>query len=176
VNSRLRNILVVGASVLVLAWIFTSGSGDDKAIEDELYSSYRRLAKYRSIAEDTMGMEAGADELEGEVERYEKRLLRGESPALGSAELQRVVSDIASGSGLRLQAVKPLPMIENGDYLEVPLQFDLKGGIGAFRRFVDFLEKEKRGLRVSKLTISVANVREPGDLNIKMAVHGLMKL
>ena len=83
VNSRIRKILIIGAAVLVLAWIFASGSGDRTGMEEELYSSYRRLAKYRSIAEDSEGMEAGADELGREVELYEKRFHRLEpQPAL----------------------------------------------------------------------------------------------
>ena len=172
-----RKMLVMVVGVVVIGYLLVAGPGtDDVNVQDELFSRYRLLVKYRSMAEQYGDLGSLAADLDDELISYEERFMTSPGPALASAELQRVVSDMAEGVGLSLQTVKPMPPLERGDFVQVPLLFEFRGRIASMRDFIRKIEQARLGLYVSKLTVSVANVREPETLNIKIAVHGIMRL
>ncbi len=172
-----RKILVMALGVVVIGYLLVAGPGsDDVNVQDELFSRYRLLVKYRSMSEQFDGLGSLAADLDDELRSYEERFMTSPGPALASAELQRVMSDMAEGVGLSLQTVKPMPPLERGDFVQVPLLFEFRGRIASLRDFVRKVERSRLGLYVSKLTVSVANVRDPETLNIKIAVHGIMRL
>lgn len=176
-KNKSRILLLLAALTAVLLYIFATGSQDEGATaQDELFSRYRLLAKYRTITDKVQGLDGRSEELSTELAAYEERMLPGTNTALGLAELQRVLGEAADGSGLDLQTIKPLPMVERGDYAEVPIQVDLKGTIRGLRKFIEALDGQERAMRTSKLTVVVANVQKPGRLNIRITVNGLMKL
>ena len=173
-NKKVLAAIFLGAAVV---YFFVAQPGMKSTdMEEELFSRYRLLVKYRSLAEESESLGGNADELVKELESYEKRLLEGSNTSLGFAELQRVVIGHVQRSGLKLQTVKPMAYIERGEYVEVPLQVDMQGDIRACRNLVQKLESESLGLRISKLSISVADVRKPDRLNVKIAIHGMIKL
>jgi len=170
-------LLVLAAGIALVAYLLVAGPGsDDVTVEDELFSQYRLLMKYRAMADQFDDLGEASGELDKELASYEERFLTSLGPSLASAELQRILSDLAAGAGLSLQTVKPLPLLEKGDYIEVPLLFEFRGRIGGVRDFVRRIERAKTGLHVSKLAVSVVNVREPDTLGVKIAVHGIMRL
>jgi len=170
-------LLVLAVGVVVIGYLLVAGPGsDDVNVQDELFSRYRLLVKYRSTAEQFDDFGKASTDLDEELRSYEERFLTSPGPALASAELQRVVSDLASGVGLSLQTVKPMPPLERGDFVQVPLLFEFRGRIASLRDFIQKIERGKLGLHVSKLSVSVVNVREPETLGIKIAVHGIMRL
>ncbi len=173
-NKKALAVMLLGAALASLLMVQPWMSSAD--IEEELFSRYRLLVKYRSLAEESESFGGNADALRKELESYEKRLLEGSNPSLGFAELQRVVSGHVKRSGLTLLTVKPMAFLERDEYAEIPLQVDLQGDMKSFRDLVRKMEAEDLALRISKLSISVADVRKPYKLNIKIAVHGMIKL
>jgi len=177
VKNKSRVLLLLAALTVVVLYIFATGSGEESStVQDELFSRYRLLAKYRTITEKVQGLDGQSDELLAELAEYENRMLPGTNTALGLAELQKVLGALAEESGLDLHTIKPLPLLERGDYVEVPIQVDLKGTIRGLRKFVEALDGQELAMRTSKLAVVVANVQKPGRLNIRITVHGLMKL
>jgi len=176
-NKNTKLIALVSLAVLLLGYLFVvQPRMESEDLEGQIYSRYRLLAKYRSLEEESSHLGADSDALVGELKGYGKSYLKGQNPSLGAAELQKIVGGYAADAGLQLLTVKPMPFVERDEFVEVPLQFDFRGDIEALRDFSVTLGAKGLGLRVSKLSVSVVNVREPSVLNIKIAIHGIMKL
>ncbi len=173
-NKKALAVMLIGAALASLFMIQPWVNSTD--MEEELFSQYRLLSKYRSLAEESESIGGNVETLKKELESYESRLLEGSNPSLGFAELQQVVSKHVQSSGLKLLTVKPMALLEHSEYVEIPLQVDLQGDMKSFRNLVRKLEGERLALKISKLSISVADVRKPYKLNIKIAIHGIIKL
>ncbi len=174
-NKKNLVVILLGGAIVFLLFLVQPWMNSTD-MEEELFSRYRLLLKYRSLVEESKSLGGNVDALRDELKSYEERLLEGSNTSLGFAELQRVVSGHVQSAGLKLLTVKPMPIIERDEYVEIPLQVDLQGDMKSFRDLVRKLEAEHLALRVSKLSISVADVRNPYKLNIKIAIHGMIKL
>lgn len=168
-------LFVLAASAVVYVFVVQPRM-EPIGLEEDIAARYGQLVKYRAMAARKDSGGEGVSDLVAELASCEKRFLAGPNASLGFAELQSVVGRHARDAGLELMAIKPLAPMEKGEFVEIPLQAELRGNMQAFTFFVKRIEAENLGLRVSRLSLSLVNIREPDNLNVKIAIHGIMKL
>lgn len=174
-NKKKLALFVLAASAVLYVFVVQPRM-EPIGLDEDIAARYKQLVKYRAMAAQKDAGGDVASDMVAEREAYEKRFLAGPNASLGFAELQSVVGRHARDAGLELMAIKPLARIEKGEFVEIPLQAELRGNMQAFTFFVKRIEAENLGLRVSKLSLSLVNIREPDNLNVKIAIHGIMKL
>jgi hypothetical protein len=110
VTARERRLMIIGAGILAVALIFYAAmsywpSSDDAAREVDLKK--RTFIKYKEIISKENDYKGQLEQSEKQLDTNLKRLLPGNSPSLATAELQRVVKELADLSGTEITNRSP---------------------------------------------------------------------
>jgi len=110
-----------------------------------------------------------AQKIKAEVERMGK--LIPETPEVPSLILE--IQDIANQADMEFQKIKPSPLVEKGEYAELPLEITVDG---YFYDLVDFLyrmEKLSRAIKITKIQISEGKQKLP-HLSTNLTVNAFV--
>lgn len=136
------------------------------------------IARYGVAAEG----EAKVDELLAErallLYEMEGLLLPGDNPAAAGAALQGMLKPGVERSKMRLTSVRSIAPVVKGPYAEVAVQMDLQGSTEGMASFLGEIARQKKMLRVRKLTVSSgmysqAMANRPELLTVTVEVVGM---
>jgi hypothetical protein len=148
-----------------------------KRAEEEIALKKKALLRYEQFLQNRKAIE---DELGRTVKEYEgiqQRLLSGETPQLGAANLQEILKRLSEKNGIGIRSVRILEPKEVNAYLKVSLNVDFAPsvtmlGLGKFIYDIEHCEKE---LMISEMNLVASNLKMPDFVQASMMITGLMK-
>ena len=148
-----------------------------RKVEEEIALKKRALVKYEEFLQNRKAIEEELVRTSKEYEEIQQKLLSGENPQLGAANLQEIVKRLSEKNGIGIRSVRILEPKEMNVYLKVSLHVDFNPissmtGLGQFIYDIEHHEKE---LMISEMDLLVFNPRMPTNVQGSMMISGLMK-
>ncbi len=148
-----------------------------KKVGEEIALKKRALLRYEQSLQNRKAIEEELARTSKEYERIQQKLLSGETPQLGAANLQEIVKRLSEKNGIGIRSVRILEPKEMNVYLKVSLHVDFNPissmlGLGQFLYDIEHHEKE---LLISEMNFLVFNPRMPNNVQGSLIITGLMK-
>jgi hypothetical protein len=171
--------LLIGivAVVLVISFGVLPLIEAKKRAGEEIALKKRALLRYEQFLQNRKAIEEELARTSKEYEGIQQKLLSGETPQLGAANLQEIVKRISEKNGIGIRSVRILEPKEMNVYLKVSLHVDFNPissmvGLGQFIYDIEHHEKE---LMISEMDFLVFNPRMPNNVQGSLIITGLMK-
>lgn len=171
--------LLIGISAVIFAYIYGLIPLLDakKKADEEIILKQRILAQYAEIMQ---GRKAAEESLERTLKQtgdIQKRLLPGETPQLGAANLQDMVKRLAEKNFISLRSFRNLEPKETGVYRKISLQIEFNpiNSMMNLSQFIHDLENQEKEFMISEMDLLMFNPRMPNTIQGSMVVAGFMK-
>lgn len=177
--TRERKIIFIGGAILLLFGIFYRFF---PAIEDvflregELLAKEVKLLKYQHLLKEQKSLHAQIAEMKHQVTAAESSLLKGQTPALAAADMQKLLGGIAQESEIQiktLQIITPVKL-DQGNYLEIPLQMTITSSIGDFFKLLYGIESASTLLNVTQMNIRSLLGGRNEEIQSSLTITGYM--
>jgi len=148
-----------------------------KKADEEIVLKRKILGQYSGILQNRKSAEDRLEKARKQGEEIQKRLLPGETPQLGAANLQDMVRRLAEKNFLSLRSFRILEPKEMGAYRKISLQIDFNpiNSMLNLSQFIFDLEHQEKELMITDMDILVFNPRMPNTVQGNLVVSGLMK-
>ena len=176
-----RRILFLLAGIVAIILVISFGVlpliEAKKKAEEEIVLKKRALLRYEQFLQNRKAIEEELARTSKEFEGIQLKLLSGETPQLGAANLQEIVKRVSEKNGIGIRSVRILEPKEMNVYLKVSLHVDFNPissmlGLGQFIYDIEHHEKE---LMISEMDFLVFNPRMPSNVQGSLIITGLMK-
>jgi len=176
ISKRDRKILTIGIGAVVLFLVFTYVISpfieSEQDIRERTPQREMLLQKYEKVIGQRKEIEKKLTQIKRKQGKLSKKLLKGSTPSLAAAEMQKMLEQISKKHNLELKSVKVKEAEEEGDFLAIPLEIRLTTDLNRTRMFLADLEKNQKYLIIPKLKISVKNQRDPQEVIVTIVVTG----
>jgi Tfp pilus assembly protein PilO len=170
--SRTTLGILVASAIIAIHVLFVSPLEEKRPmLQDQLFVEHKALLKFERFTSSGENARQKLDELKKELAKTEKRVLKKQDPSLAFASLQEMVQDMAEGSGLNINSVRPLEQVEHEAYAGMPFFMDATGSTNSLSSFLKLMDASKNLIALDKLNIDRA---ARGGLRIKIQVSGLV--
>ena len=147
-----------------------------KKAEEEITLKKRALLKYEQFLQNRKAIE---EELSRTVKLYEEaqqKLLSGETPQLGAANLQEIVKRLSEKNGIGVRSFRILEPKEMDVYQKISLHIDLNpvNSMLSLGQFMYDIEHHEKELMISEMDFLVFNPRMPNSIQGSLIISGLM--
>ncbi len=171
--------LVMGgaAVILIYVWGIVPLLEAKKKADEEIVLKRKILGQYSGILQNRKSAEDSLEKSRKQADEIQKRLLPGETPQLGAANLQDMVRRLAEKNFLSLRSFRILEPKEMGAYRKISLQIDFNpiNSMLNLSQFIFDLEHQEKELMITDMDILVFNPRMPNTVQGNLVVSGLMK-
>lgn len=179
IDKKRKYILIAGAVLLFFGlayWLFPFFQGIQSG-GTEIAAKKRKVAKYRQTVKERSDIEARFVSLNRSLEQAEAGLLTGKTAALAAVDIQNILNEIASGSGVEIRSVLVLKSqkLDTEHYISVPVQFTVNSTVRQLKEILYKIEASPKFLTVEKIGISIIRGRTPGQIQSDITVSGFMK-
>jgi hypothetical protein len=183
IASRDRRVLVAGVVVVVLLVAFARGLPALRRWHADVRDSSAALTQEAARARMTVARaRTTRDSLAARERRFialAPLLLRGETPAMGSATLASLISTAATAASVRLGPVQvQADTIARGVFSRVGVRAEITGDVRGVSAFLSILERGPILVAVKELTIAQLEPAAAADraeaLHVAVAVEALM--
>ena len=179
ISQRRMLFLMIGivAVILVTSFGVLPLIEAKKKAGEEIALKKRALLKYEQFLQNRSAIEEELARTSKEYEGIQQKLLSGETPQLGAANLQEIVKRLSEKNGIGIRSVRILEPKEMNVYLKVSLHVDFNPissmlSLGQFMYDIEHYEKE---LMISEMDFLVFNPRMPTNVQGSLIITGLMK-
>jgi len=176
ISKRDRKILTIGivavALFLVFTYVISPFMESEQDIRDRTQQLEMLLQKYEKIIGQQKEIEKNLTQIKREQGQLNNKLLKGSTPSLAAAEMQKMLEQISKKYDLELKSVKVKDAEKEGDFLAIPLEIRLTTDLNRTRKFLSDLEKNQKYLIIPQLKISVKNQRDPQEVIVTIVVTG----
>ncbi len=176
-----RRFLLAIAGVLCIICGYTFGVVPlveaKKKADEEIAVKQKILLKYVEVLGNRKVIEEALDRTQKQNEEIQKKLLPGETPQLGAANLQEVVKRLSDKNGINLRSFRFLEPKETGFYRKISMQIELNP-LNSMMRLAQFLydiEHQEKELMISEMDLLVFNPRLPNNIQGHLVISGFMK-
>jgi hypothetical protein len=178
--SQRRILFGLAGIVMVILFIFLGVLPlieAKKRAEEEIALKKRALLKYEQFLENRKTIE---EELGRTVKQYDgiqQKLLSGETPQLGAANLQEIVKRLSEKNGIGIRSFRMLEPKETNVYLKISLHIDFNpiNSMLSLGQFIYDIEHHEKELMISEMDFLVFNPRIPNNIQGSVIITGLMK-
>jgi hypothetical protein len=148
-----------------------------KKMEEEIVLKKRVLLKYDEHLSNRMPAEEELDRILRQHEEAQKRLLPGETPQLGGANLQEIVKRLSEKNGIAIRSFRILEPKEINSYRKISIQieFNPTNSMLNLGQFIHDIENYEKELMISEMDLLVMNIRMPNQIQGNLVVSGLMR-
>jgi hypothetical protein len=148
-----------------------------KKADQEIVLTQRLLQKYAEVLQNRKTVEEGLDRTLKQGEEVQKRLLAGETPQLGAANLQDMVKRLAEKNSLAIRSFRSLDPKEAGSFrrISVQIEFNPMSSMQGLTQFLYDLEHQEKKLTISEMDLLVFNPRMPNTIQGNMIISAYMK-
>ena len=176
ISKRDRKILTIGvvavALFLVFTYVISPFIESEQDIRERTQQREMLLQKYEKIIGQQKEIEKKLTQIKRQQDQLNKKLLKGSTPSLAAAEMQKMLEQISKKHDLELKSVKVKDAEKAGDFLTIPLEIRLTTDLNKTRKFLADLEKNQKYLIIPQLKISVKNQRDPQEVIVTIVVAG----
>ncbi len=178
INEREKKFLIIGGIAVVLImvfYLFSWYSDTKKSIKE--YSDAKAFMLQRQINKisEQKYIEEKYRVVSQELEIQERTLLRGNTPPVAAAALQKFLKDTASSLNVVVKLERALNLVDAESYLGIPVEI---GFTATTRELKDLLVKLRKSpflLTVSEIKVRVTNISKPEDIYTTLVVTGFIK-
>ena len=148
-----------------------------KKAEEEIVLKKRALLRYEQFLQNRKSIEEDLARTSREYEGIQLKLLSGETPQLGAANLQEIVKRVSEKNGVGIRSVRILEPKEMNVYLKVSLHLDFNpiSSMLSLGQFMYEIEHHEKELMISEMDFLVFNPRMPSNVQGSLVITGLMK-
>ncbi len=171
-------ILLAGAGALALySFVIVPLVEAKKKVDQEIALNQRLLQKYSEVLQNRKAVEEGLERTAKLGEEIQKRLIPGETPQLGAANLQDSVKRLAEKNNLAIRSFRNLDPKEVGVFrrISVQIEFNPMSSMQSLTQFLYDLEHQDKEVSVSEIDLLVFNPRMPNTIQGSMILSGYMK-
>jgi len=179
ISQRRMLFLVIGIAAVILVTSFgvLPLIEAKKKAGEEMTLKKKALLKYEQFLQNRNAIEEELTRTSKEYEGIQQKLLSGETPQLGAANLQEVVKRLSEKNGIGIRSVRILEPKEMNVYLKVSLHVDFNpiSSMVSLEQFIFDIEHHEKELMISEMDLLVFNPRMPTNVQGSMMITGLMK-
>jgi len=176
ISKRDRKFLTIGmvavALFLVFTYVISPFIKSEQDIRERTQQREMLLQKYEKIIGQQKEIEQKLTQIKRQQGQLNKKLLKGSTPSLAAAEMQKMLEQISKKHDLELKSVKVKDAEKEGDFLAIPLEIRLTTDLNRTRKFLADLESNQKYLIIPQLKISVQNQRDPKEVIVTIVVTG----
>ena len=170
---------LIGIAIVTLVFFFgvLPFVEANKKAEEEIALKKKILRKYEEFLQNRKVMEEGLGRTMKQYEGIQQRLLPGETPQLGAANLQEIVKRLSEKSGIGIRSFKILEPKEIPPNRKVSIQIDFnpKNSMLSLGQFIYDIEHHEKELMISEMDLLIINIRAPNNIQGNLVISGLMK-
>lgn len=171
--------VLIGIAVALAAYFFLLVPLVEatKKADQEMTLNQRILLKYAEVLQSRKAVEEGLARTQKQMEEVQKRLIPGETPQLGAANLQDLVKRLAEKDSLSLRSFRNLDPKEVGSFrrISVQIEFNPLSSMQNLTQFLYELEHQEQKLMISEMDLLVFNPRMPTNVQGNLIISGFMK-
>ncbi len=148
-----------------------------KKAEEEIILKRKVVRKYKEYLQNRKVIE---EELDRALKQYggiQQRLLSGETPQLGAANLQEIVKRLSEKNGIGIRSFRILEPKEINDLRKISLhiEFNPVNNMLSLGQFIQDIEHQEKELMISEMDLLIINPRMPNNIQGSLVISGLMK-
>jgi hypothetical protein len=168
-----------GAAVLIL--IITLGVfplvDAAKKMKQEIFIKKKTVEKYEKFRQSRKTIEEELNQALRQYERTQQKLLSGETPQLGAANLQEIVKRLSEKNGIGVRSFRTLEPKEINSYRKISIHIDFNpvNSLMSLSQFIDDIEHHEKELMISEMDFLVMNPRVPNSIQGSLVISGVMK-
>ncbi len=176
-----KRILFVLAGIAIVILVISFGvlpliEAKKRAVE-EIALKKRALLKYEQFLQNRNVIE---EELGRTLKQYveiQQKLLPGETPQLGAANLQEIVKRLSEKNGIGIRSFRMSEPKEMNFYVKISLHIDFNpiNSMLSLGQFIYDIEHHEKELMISEMDFLVFNPRIPNNIQGSLIITGLMK-
>lgn len=110
-----------------------------------------------------------------ELEEAEKGLIPGDKPAVGTAELQKVLKNMATSTGIEVKSEKVINPVDIGNYAAISVEITFVSTAARLRNLLYSIETSSFLLNVTDMKVRVTNLKDPTDVQVNLTVKGFIR-
>jgi hypothetical protein len=169
--------LVIAISILIYALGVQPLFEAAKKAQEEILLKKSVILKYESFLQNRKTVEEGLDRTMKQYEEIQQRLLPGETPQLGAANLQEIVKRVSEKNGIGIRSFRIMEPKEINSYRKVSVQieFNPTNSMLSLGQFIYDIENHGKELMISEMDLLVMNIRTPNNIQGSLVVSGMMK-
>ena len=164
-------------SILIYAFGILPLAETTKKTQEEIALKKRALLKYEEYLQNRKRVEEDLDRALKQYEGIQQRLLSGDTPQLGAANLQEIVKRLSEKNGIAIRSFRILEPKEINSYRKVSIHIDFNPttSLLSLGQFIYDIEHQEKELMISEMDFLVANPRMPNNIQGSLVISGLMK-
>lgn len=178
VNARERKFLVIGGIAVLLILVFQFFTWYDVTkdrLKDLSDNKYYMLQMQLDSISNNSSIDKQAKKVEAELNRLENTLLKGNTPPVAAAALQKFLKDIAAKSNINVKLERTLNPVELDVYLGIPVEIGFTTSTESLKDIMVRLKKSAYLLTVSEIKIRVTNISRPEEIYTTLVVTGFIR-
>jgi len=178
VNEREKKVLIIGGIVifLIMAFqLFTWYNVTKDRLKDFSDDKYYMLQKQLDRIADSKSIDNQANKVEAELKRLENTLLKGNTPPVAAADLQKILKDTAAISNIDVKLERTLNPVVLENYLGIPVEIGFSTTTKSLQDLMVRLRKSAYLLTVSEIKIRVTNISKPEEIYTTLVVTGFIR-
>jgi type II secretory pathway component PulM len=167
----------IAAALVVYTFVVVPLVEAKNKADEEILLNQRLLQKYAEVLQNRKTVEEALDRTLKQGEEIQKRLLGGETPQLGAANLQDMVKRLAEKNSLAIRSFRSLDPKEVGSFrrISVQIEFNPLNSMQSLTQFLYELEHQEKELMIGEMDLLVYNPRMPNTIQGNMVISGYMK-
>ncbi len=148
-----------------------------KAADIKLVQMQKQMLHYNEILQNRKEVEEDLALALKESEEAQKKLLPGETPQLGAANLQDIVKKISEKNSIGFRSFRILEPKEINIYRKISLQIEFNpiGSMRSLSQFLEDLEHQEKEMVISEMELLIFNPRMPTQIQGSLVVSGFMR-
>jgi len=178
VNERERRFLIYGGVAVflilvfyVMTWYADLKSGIQEIADAKSFMIEKQLQ--RIADQDSIEKQAAA--VKKEIERQERALLKGDTPPVAAAALQRALKDMASSLRIDVKLERTVNPVEADIYLGIPVEIGFTSTTAELKSLLVKIKQSPYLLMIAEVKVRVTNVSNPTDIYTTLVVTGFIK-
>jgi len=178
VNEREKKFLIIGGIAIFLILIFqlfTWYNVTKDRVKDFSDDKYYMLQKQMDRINESKNIDNQAKRVEAELKRLENTLLKGGTPPVAAADLQKFLKDTAAISNIDVKLERTLNPVILEDYLGIPVEIGFSTTTKSLQDLMVRLRKSAYLLTVSEIKIRVTNISKPEEIYTTLVVTGFIR-
>jgi Type II secretion system (T2SS), protein M subtype b len=173
----LRWIGAAAALILILTFGLLPLVDAAKKMKQEIFIKKKTLEKYEKFRQSRKTIEEEFNQALRQYEKTQQKLLSGETPQLGAANLQEIVKRLSEKNGIGVRSFRILEPKEINSYRKISIHIDFNpvNSLMSLSQFVDDIEHHQKELMISEMDLLVMNPRMPNSIQGSLVISGVMK-
>lgn len=178
--SQKKGIRWIGAAaalILILTFGVLPLVDSVKKMKQEIFIKKKTLEKYEKFRQSRKTIEEELNQALRQYERTQQKLLAGETPQLGAANLQEIVKRLSEKNGIGVRSFRILEPKDTNSYRKISIHIDFNpvNSLMNLSQFINDIEHHEKELMISEMDLLVMNPRMPNSVQGSLVISGVMK-